>query len=132
MTLKAHLRTVLKGNEYLATKLGERIYSGRFPKDPVSPYLMVIETKMHPEHHMRGPEKTKKVDVQISSMSANSDENGEITQAIIDTLDGYSGTSSGITIKTCLAFDCYDDTWSDDVGLHRRVVEFEILLTSTK
>jgi hypothetical protein len=129
--LKAHIRAVLMGNPTLASLVGTRIFSGRAKTGASLPFLMLFVSNTDFLHHLRGSDSTRQIHLQVDCMSADSDEADTLVKAVEAALNNYTGTKEGTVISASHVVDIQDDTWSDDVGIHRTIADFKISYADT-
>lgn len=126
MTIKAHLRTVLKSNEQLAALVADRIYGRKTPTPVVEPYLTVFVSNTDFEHHMRGTDETEVCFVQVNCYAESSGVAERLGRLVKKALDNHAGTSNGTKIQSCLIRNLQDDTWSEALALNRTIADFDV------
>lgn len=127
MTIKAHLRSVLLADPVVSPLVnGINIYSGRAPQGLADDFIMIHCVGGDFTKLLRGSLEIRDSRFQVDCVSIDSDRAEALAGAVIDCLENYIGTNAGTTIHEVTITDDLDDTWSEDVGLYRRIVDMTV------
>lgn len=123
-TLRAHLREVLKETEGLESLTA--IYSGRAAQGAVPPYLMLHLTHQYRETDLLDFTGDIETQVQIDCVAVTAEEAETIGKTIVHALQEYKGIHENNRIAQIEIASEQLDTWSDDVGLSRWIVDIDV------
>lgn len=123
-TVRAHLREVLTKAEGLESL--SAVYSGRAAQGAQLPYLMLHLTHQTRETDLLDFTGDIETQVQIDCVAVTAEEAETIGKAVVFALQRYNGIHGNNKIAQIEIADELLDTWSDDVGLSRWIVDIDV------
>lgn len=128
MAIKKHLKTILEQSAALIAITGAgKIFSGRVPQKVSAPYVFFYLKGGKSDLLLREDIGETEDIFQFNCIATSSDTAEEMSRAIKKALHGYRANIPGLVpISLIQVINIFDDDWSIDVGLYRRIVEAEV------
>lgn len=121
--LREHLKSII---EPLFSNPAVTAYSGRAKQGARAPYVMLHLPNQERPDRLTGPTGEVITHVQIDCIGNTLAQAQDMGEKIVKLLQKYIGLYETHEIAQCTILGEMEDTWSDDVGLSRWIVDVEI------
>jgi hypothetical protein len=119
------VRTILKSDDGVSAIAGDRIYYLVAPEKTPAPYIVISGVAKAADHTHDGPSGLREARIQVSAFADSYLDVSDLTQAVKDCLDGFTGQSEGVTIEKCLYINEVD-MYEPNTGLQFKPSDYEI------
>ena len=90
---------LLTANASVSAIVGTKVFPGLAPMGTALPIVIYQRTSTDRVHSITGPVGVPVVTIQVTSWGTSYENGKELSRAIRLALDGYSGTSGGVTVQ---------------------------------
>lgn len=120
----------LAATSALTALVSTRIYNGTAPQGVGLPYVVFSEISSDRPRSMSGAVAIVDSRVEVLAYGASPDSSIAVADAVRGALDGYRGTSSGVSVRSC-RLESTDDDYvrprsGESIHIYRRSLEFAI------
>ncbi|MBX9877632.1 MAG: DUF3168 domain-containing protein [Candidatus Obscuribacterales bacterium] len=122
MSLEAHIFQRLSGDGQVRSIASDRIYPIQWEQNlqPPAVVYQIISKESNQSHD--GPDGLATSHVQFNCIAKDYDTTVALKEAVRLSLQGYTGTLEGTEIQSCECENDFDDDFSSDAELYRRIL----------